>query len=70
MKTTYETLQEIEGVIHNYNVEITALQVDPSPYFELFGKQEELKHLIEIKQKSLADWKRKFNRELLKIKKY
>jgi len=66
----YEKLQKIEANIYNLSVSIKALWVNPSPYYQAFDKQEELKHVIEIKQKSLAYWKRRFNRELQTIKKY
>jgi len=68
--TKFEQLEMIQSYIKQVEKTIDDLENNPPEYYALFCKGEELAHTIEIKQKSLAYLKRKFNKVLRTVKEY
>ena len=62
-----ELIEKLEAI--QYNIEVVERQINESPgsYYKNFGHMHKWNHLIEIRTKALAYWKRRFNRTLLKL---
>lgn len=65
-----ERIEKLEQI--QYNIETTAKHIvnlvnNNETYYKQFGKLGKMDSDIEIQQKCLEYWKRRFNRELLKL---
>ena len=73
LKKTIRTMKRLELIEQLVTVQenIEAVQkqlASPMPgYYSLFGKERNWTHVLEIRTKALAYWKRRFNRIILTL---
>jgi hypothetical protein len=62
-----ELIEQLEAVQENIEAVENQLASKMPLHYEMFGKERNWKHVIEIRTKALAYWKRRFNRILLTL---